>query len=161
MVSPKTLQRDLACLLSSYATDVPPTVSDPEDASDSPFRDLGLIVHFRDSGSFGRERLSASDVPAELVPFALLMAGNRTPGTDEVIEVTVRDACLMPSGPGRCFNMELEAFYELCLRAEKELGPKQFQLVSLAGEREIRFSATAPEVWLQNYYNRLERRVAA
>jgi len=159
--SPKTLQRDVACLLASYAKDVPPTMSDPEDATDSPFRDLGLIVHFRDSGSFGRERLTAADVPAELVPFALLKASDQVPNAAGVAEVTVREACLMPSGPGRCFNMELEAFHELCVRAEMELGGDQFQLVSLAGERVIRFDATSADEWLKNYYNRLERRVAA
>ena len=58
--SPKTLQRDVACLLASYAKDVPPTMSDPEDASESPFRGLGLLVHFRDSGLFGRESLGSA-----------------------------------------------------------------------------------------------------
>jgi uncharacterized protein DUF4007 len=159
--SPKTLQRDLACLLASYAKDVPPTMSDPEDASDSPFRDLGLLLHFRDSGSFGRESLGPSEVPPELVPYALLMADSGPSDADAIAEVAVREACLMPGGPGRSFNMELEAFYELCVQAEMELGAKQFKLVSLAGERVIRFAATAPEDWLRAYYNRLERRAAA
>jgi hypothetical protein len=159
--SPKTLQRDVACLLSSYAKDVPPKVLDPEDASESPFRELGLIMHFRDSGSYSRERLTAADVPAELVPYSLIKTGDKAPDADGVAEVPVRDACLMQGGPGRCFNMELEAFYELCVRAEKELGSQQFQLVSFAGERVIRFNATHAEEWLQNYYGRLERRVAA
>ena len=158
--TPKTLQRDIACLLASYSKDVPPTVSDPEDATESPFRDLGLIVHFRDSGSFGRERLTAACVPAELVPFALLKARDQAPNANGVAEVSVRDACLMPSGPGRCFNMELEAFHELCVRAEMELGGGNFQLASHAGDRFIRFEATSADEWLKNYYIRLKRSVA-
>ena len=159
--NPKTLQRDVACLLASYAKEVPPTTSDPEDASESPFRDLGLLVHFKDSGMYGRESLGPTEVPPELVPYALLKANDEELDAEGVTEISVREACLMPSGPGRCFNMDLEAFHELCVTAEMKLGAEQFRLVSLAGERVIRFVATTTEEWLLRYYNRLERRAAA
>ena len=159
--SPKTLQRDVACLLSSYAKDVPPTQSDPEDATESPFRELGLLVHFRDSGSFGRVALTPLDVPPELVPYALTMAEKELRDPDSAVEISVRDACMMRSGPGRCFNMELESFHELCVKAATDLGSDQFQMLSLAGERVIRFNPRTAESWLLAYYDRLEQRKAA
>ena len=159
--SPKTLQRDVACLLSSYAKNVPPTVADPEDATESPFRELGLLVHFRDSGSFGRVALTPKEVPTELVPYAMISADEVLRNSNGEAEISVRDACLMPSGPGRCFNMELESFHELCVNAEMELGADHFQMLSLAGERVIRLSERTAEDWLLAYYDRLERRAAA
>lgn len=157
----KTLQRDVACLLSTYAKDVPPKLADPEDATESPFRDLGLIVHFRDSGSFGHESLGPEDIPTELIPYALLRANKDLPGLRNKSEITIREACLMPSGPGRCFNLELESFHELCVKSEIDLGSDLFQVVNLAGERVIRIETLAPEEWLLEYYSRLERRIAA
>ena len=159
--SPKTLQRDIACLLTSYAKDVPPAMSDPEDANESPFRDLGLLVHFRDSGAFGRVGLKENEVPVELIPYALIEASDAPPPEDGYSEISVREACLLQGGPGRCFNMDLEAFHELCVHAETELGDARFQLTSLAGERVIRFSTMSSIDWLSTYYDRVERRAAA
>ncbi|MCH8135315.1 MAG: DUF4007 family protein [Proteobacteria bacterium] len=157
----KTLQRDIACLLTTYSKNVPPVLADPEDATDSPFRELGLLVHFRDSGSYGREPMTAADIPAELVPYALLTANHEFGQEQDFTEVDIREACLMPGGPGRCFNMELEAFYELCVDAESKLGRDCFAVVSLAGERIIRFKAMSREGWLESYYERLLNRKVA
>jgi hypothetical protein len=159
--SPKTLQRDLACLLASYAKDVPPTVTDPEDATESPFRDLGLLVHFKDSGSFGRVALSPLDVPPELLPYALVKAHDGLEDSDSTVEISVRDASLLPSGPGRCFNLDLEAFHELCSIAQNELGGSQLEVYSLAGERFVRIKKGKAEHWLSTYFDRLDRKAAA
>lgn len=157
----KTLQRDVACLLTTYSKNVPPVPADPEDAADSPFRELGLLVHFRDSGSYGREPMTAADIPFELVPYVLLTANHQLGKDQEFAEIDVRKACLMPGGPGRCFNLELEAFYELCMDAESKLGRDCFAVVSLAGERFIRFKTMSREGWLEFYYERLLKRKVA
>ena len=157
----KTLQRDVACLLATYAKDVPPAAVDPEDATDSPFRELNLLVHFRDSGSYGREPMTAVDIPSELVPYTLLSAKTQLGQEQDHAEMTVRDACFMLGGPGRCFNLELETFYELCIDAESTLGSDRFEVVSLAGERIIRFKAMPRAQWLEAYFERLARRDAA
>jgi hypothetical protein len=157
----KTLQRDIACLLASYSKDVPPMPADPEDATDSPFRELGLLAHFRDSGSYGREPVTADDIPAELVPYTLISAQPTLVVEQSKAEIDVREACLMPGGPGRCFNLELESFYELCTNVEAELGRDVFEVATLAGDRVVRFKAIPREAWLDAYYQRLLSRRAA
>jgi hypothetical protein len=157
----KTLQRDIACLLASYSKDVPPVPADPEDATDSPFRELGLIAHFRDSGSYGREPVTADDIPAELLPYTLISAQPTLVVGQSKAEIDVREACLMPGGPGRCFNLELESFYELCTNVEAELSRNVFEVITLAGDRMVRFKAMPREAWLDAYYQRLLNRRAA
>lgn len=157
----KTLQRDMACLLTTYAKNVPHVVSDPEDATDSPFRELGLLVHFRDSGSFGREPMIATDIPPELLPYTLLTANPKLADEQGYIELPIRAACLMTGGPGRCFNLELEAFYEYCVAAQATLGSDNFEVVSLAGEKIIRVRSEPREKWLEAYFDRLANRKAA
>lgn len=157
----KTLQRDIACLLASYSKVVPPAPADPEDATDSPFRELELLAHFRDSGSYGREPVTAGDIPAELVPYTLISAQPTLVEGQSKAEIDVREACLVPGGPGRCFNLELESFYELCTNVEAELGRDVFEVVTLAGDRMVRFNALPREAWLDAYYQRLLSRRAA
>ena len=67
--SPKTLSRDIACLLSSYATPIPPTQEDPEDGHECPFRSLGLITYLRESDTYQLNRRK-KDIPFEIVGYA-------------------------------------------------------------------------------------------
>ncbi len=157
----KTLQRDVACLLTTYSRDIPPTPADPEDATDSPFSELGLLAHSRESGAYGREPIAAGTVPSELIPYALLAADQRLGKEKRHIEIAVREACLVTGGPGRCFGLDLDAFYEACIEAEAHLGRDRFQVVSLAGERILRFEAASRERWLESYYDRIEHKAAA
>ena len=46
--SQQTLQRDIACLLQTYARPVPARNADPEEAQDCPFLELGLLTFFAD-----------------------------------------------------------------------------------------------------------------
>jgi len=64
-----TLQRDVACLLQSYAVAMPAEPVDPEDATDCPFRALGLLVEHRDTGIFER-RFGRRAVPPALLGLA-------------------------------------------------------------------------------------------
>ena len=156
----KTLQRDVACLLTSYARDIPPSPSDPEDATDSPFTELGLLAHFRESGAYGREPIPISRIPVELIPYSVLTADERLAQEERDVDVPVREACIMVGGPGRCFGLDLEAFCELSVEAEARLGRERIRIVTLAGERVLRFEATPRENWLASYYDRIQTRPA-
>jgi len=159
----RTLQRDVACLLSTYAREIPPTRTDPEDATESPFRELGLLSYFPASAVFRRNAMQSHDVPPELVGYALVLAARHLPGQGTFAEMTVRDACFEKGGPGRCFQMDLETLHQVCLEAGSNLGGDRFNVTTFAGERVIQFASKPKEEWLLEYYDKVaaDRREAA
>ena len=143
----KTLQRDVACLLSCYAAPVPSEAADPEDASDSPVRRLGLITLFRDSNVYRRNEPNVAELPPELLGYALARSGI----TDET--VPLREACFYDGGPGRAFQLRLNGFLDWVEQAE-ELLPG-VRVVGSAGERRIQLDQLTSAEWLESYYSRV------
>ena len=145
--APKTLQRDVACLLSCYATPIPSESADPEDASDSPLRRLGLLTLFRDSNVYRRNEPNVSELPPELIGYAFAQSG--------VAEATLplREACFYDGGPGRAFQLGLNGFLDWVEQAE-ELLPS-VRVVGSAGERRIQLDQISAVEWLESYYARI------
>ncbi|WP_019559034.1 DUF4007 family protein [Thioalkalivibrio sp. ALE12] len=140
----KTLQRDIACLLSCYATPIPSETADPEDASDSPFRRLGLLTLFRDSNVYQRNEPNVAQFPPELVGYAFAQCGV----TDEA--VPLREACFYDGGPGQAFQLSLNAFLDWVEQAEaRRCGVR---VIGSAGERRIRLDQRSASEWLESYY---------
>jgi hypothetical protein len=149
----KTLQRDVACLLSCYATSVPSEAADPEDASDSPVRRLGLLTLFQDSNVYRRNEPDVTELPPELLGYALRQSGS----VDE--SVPLREACFYDGGPGRAFQLGLNGFLDWVEQAE-EL-PCGVSVVGSAGERWIRLHQLTPVEWLESYYSRVGALITA
>ena len=153
----KTLQRDISCLLASYATQLPAEVTDPEEADDCPFKELQLLTYSRSTGSCSLNT-RGKPVPSELLGYAIsksLFMGATNKGT---VEVTVREAATKDGGPGKAFVMGADALFELALKAEQELGPKEISISGLAAERTIRLTQRPPKDWLASYYSRVKER---
>jgi hypothetical protein len=157
----KTLQRDLACLIASYATVLPAEQSDPEEADDCPFRELGLMTYSRATGACAVVT-SAKAVPPELLGFALsksMLLG--APGSKSY-DVTLREAVSKEGGPGKAFVMGPDALFELALKAEQVLGSDVLAVAGLGAERTIRLVRGVAEDWLARYFDRVtEQRRAA
>jgi len=143
----RTLQRDMACLLSSYATPIPGEETNPEDASDSPFRRLGLLSLFRDSHVYRRNEPDITQFPPELIGYALARCGV----TDE--SVPLRDACFYAGGPGQAFQLDLNAFLDWVERAEA--GDSGVRMIGSAGERRIQIDRRSMDDWLTAYFDGL------
>jgi hypothetical protein len=145
--SVRTLQRDVACLLQSYARTLPPEPLDPEDATDCPFRALGLLVERRDVGAFER-RFLPREVPPELLGYVLAKLKDAAPGWGQI---RFADALALPRGPGRLFCLDGNGLDELV--AASAAGG-EFR-TSLAGtDRVIEFRCQPPESWLHHYFER-------
>jgi hypothetical protein len=159
--SQKTLERDLACLLASYARTVPPRRSDPEDVEESPFVELGILTHFRSSGWYEVNR-GHKDVPPELLGYALNRVFEEEPDTSAVLQVPLMEALRLPSGPGRGFVLTADALFELVGCAERQQST-QIRVSGLAGERTILCPRKPSVEWLKEYYRRIagERQDAA
>ena len=71
--TPGVIQREVACLLNTYAALPPSEPVDPEDLTVSPMRSLGLVVRHHDTGRFEKTRpLDAVPVEAFIAAVVLL-----------------------------------------------------------------------------------------
>ena len=151
MPSLRTLQRDVACLLASYARVIPPADEDPEEGNDCPFRELGLISHFKTSGYYQTHQ-GRKDIPAELFGYALSKAFRDAADGKGTTDITLLDAARAAGGPGRAFLLTTEALFEVANQAESTLEDGSIEIVGLAGNRAIRTVRRFPLEWLEQYY---------
>lgn len=154
---PATLQREVACLLSSYARVIPPEHNDPEEASICPLTELGLVHYFRSSGYYQLE-IGPKEVPPELFCYAIGRMSQLAGMTSGPLAVPLRDITLARNSPGRLFCLNAEQVFDAALTAERELGAKALKLEAAAGERVVRLTGRrGPEQWLKDYYQRLRK----
>ena len=151
--SQRTLERDIATLLQSYAKTIPHQPDDPEDSGDSPFQNLGLLTRFEASGAyqlnFGRKR-----VPAAVFGYALALAFPDEGRSDFSVTELERGE----NAPGRVFLLRGDDLYDLLTEYE-EADPRRFSLRSQAGERGIRIGRhQKPEQWAEHVYAETKER---
>lgn len=158
--SPRTLERDLGCLLASYARPFPPEPTDPEDAGDCPLRELGLLRHFLESGTYQVD-YHAKPIPPEVFAYVLTLAERDEGAVDAgFLEVPLHRAAGGDGGPGRVFCLTAERLFEEAVRVEDRL-QGDFEIGGLAGERILRVRNLHPHDWLGRYYDARENRHAA
>ena len=153
MPSARTLDRDISCLLATYAMVIPRPVRDPEDLRDCPFIDLGLITHFRESGYYHVNH-SRKDIAPQLVGYAIAASedlSKRVSGARG--DIRILDAVQALGGPGRCFLLGGEELLALVQENESAPGELTVETSGLAGERTIRVSRATTLEWLTDFYN--------
>jgi hypothetical protein len=153
----RTLERDVACLLASYARTIPPTNDDPEEGYDCPFRELRLLTYFRTSGYYQLHQ-GVKDVPAELLGYAIAKSFPDATRGSGAVDVTVHDAARQAGGPGRAFALTSEALFELASRAETSAAGRDIEISGLAGNRLIRVTRRPPIEWIERYYETTRRK---
>jgi len=152
-----TLERDVACLLSSYARVIPAADDDPEDGQDCPFRDLGMLSFFKTSGYFQSHR-GLKDVPAELFGYCLSAAFCDAATEKGSTDILVLDAARQVGGPGHAFLLTTESLFELASQIESSKANGGIEIVGLAGNRAIRVANRSPLDWLKRYYRNLKKK---
>ncbi len=148
--SPTTLTRDLLCLTSSYSTPVPPVSTDPEEGIESPFRNLDLVMHYRESDSYQLNRY-CKDVSPAMFGYALsgCPAGD---SNDSHAYISFSDALMKPGSPGRMLVLNPESFAETVEMAQSALGPELIRIDSSGGERIVRIKQLSRVEWLKLGY---------
>ncbi len=151
MPTSRTLDRDLNCLLRSYAIRVPREQADPEEALECPLSELGLLLHSRQTGFFHLNR-DLKPIPFELFGYALAHA---LEGSGALRKGATNDLSLseLANGfnmPGRVFALTSEATYELVASYE---GGRFLQLDGQAGERIVRIQGEPSLDRLKQYYD--------
>jgi hypothetical protein len=156
MPNQKTLERDVACLLATYARVIPPMSDDPEESHDCPFRDLGLLSYYRTSGYYQTHQ-NVKPIPPELLGYAMASAFSDAGTGFSTVDISIHDATRQPGGPGHVFALTSESLFEVASRAETH-STGDFEIAGLAGQRMIRVRRQRSLQWLEQYYSRIEKR---
>jgi len=147
----RTIDRDLATLLQSYARPIPAKIDDPEDSSESPFQDLGLVYYHSASGYF---QLSLDPKPISSGLFGYSIC--KMPRSVGRSELTISELERSESGPGRCFMLRGDDIYDLLQQFEQE-SDRAFALRSQAGERGVKFDSRRQALdWAKAHYASME-----
>jgi hypothetical protein len=152
----KTIQREVACLLLSYARTIPSLREDPEEAQECPLTELGLVHHFRATGHYQLQQ-GGKAIPPHLVGYAMALAFPDAHQGEGMIAIPLAEAARHPQSPARAFVLTSEAWFDVVVRAEQEASDL-LQLAGLAGERVLRLRRQVPLAWLQAYYAACARR---
>ena len=150
MPAAKTLDRDINCLLRSYAVSVPREQGDPEDALECPLSELDLLVHSRQTGFF-RVNRSLKSIPFGVFGYSLSCAVNERgeSARSANYELSLNELTHGMNTPGRVFALNAEASYELIAKFESQ---RLLRIDGQAGERIIRLESRASDEWLEEYY---------
>ncbi|MUT24284.1 DUF4007 family protein [Mesorhizobium japonicum] len=149
--SPAMAQRDVACLLSAYASRPGVDLVDPDDIGACPFRELGLLVRHEAVNRFERSR-RPHGVPNEVfLACAALLA--RETGKQAL---SLRELATLRGGPGRVLCMGLEAIETQVGKIGGKRWQEGIQVQTLNGERHLFVPSRAPQDWLVALYARVE-----
>jgi hypothetical protein len=145
--SARTIERDVATLLQSYARPVPNRPDDPEDSAESPFQDLALLHHHSASGYY-QLNYDPKNVGANLFGYAISLMP-RAAGRSEL---SISELERADYSPGRCFLLRGDDIYDLVQRFESE-DRRSFALRSQAGERGLKFDGSKkPLDWARAHF---------
>lgn len=152
MPSMQTLDRDLACLLKSYAESLPRDLSDPEENLECPLVALGLVTHSRQTGVYTLNR------ELKPIPFTIFgwIVGKTFSTSDEAttIDISLSELTHEVDSPGRIFALTAEALFDLCVGFSSQQ-PERLSVSSQAGERVIRLQTQPENDWLEEYFSGL------
>jgi len=146
----QTLDRDLGCLLSSYAQAVPEEVSDPEESYDSPFKELGLLLFFKESGSY-QLNFDKKEIPLAALGYCLSLSvladENR-----QTNEISVHDAASIENGPGKCFLLVASDLFDLVESYSAINNWSDITISGLAGNRMVNYTVKEPLDWVEDHF---------
>lgn len=145
MPSAATLDRDILCLLASYSKVVPYDHHDPEDSKESPFTELGLLTHFRFSGSY-EVNYGRKYIPPHVLAYMLCKSFGDFGSMP--LSLAATDDC----SPGRICTLSREALYEEFIEAGRCLGD-ELRVHGLAGERQILLKEHTLSHWAREHYH--------
>lgn len=152
--SRKTLERDIACFLASYAVEVPYRNKDPEEEIDCPFQDLHLIKHYRGSGYFELNR-KKKPIDSEVLIYALNAA--KIEGNGRVLDISFHDLTKIPNGPLQTMALTSDGLFEHLAEFSSSGLESAIDISGLAGDRQIRFSRLPLEEIVRQYFDRTEK----
>ncbi|WP_027663989.1 DUF4007 family protein [Rhizobium leguminosarum] len=147
------LQREVACMLGTYASLPASEAQDPEDFTISPLRTLGLLVKHTDTGRFEKT------APLDSVPVEAFLACVQWIVTDADTEtLPLSDLISRRGSPARLFNIDGDTINELAHAAAEEYGDRGVRLSLLGSTRTITMPRMAAPEWYSLHFRRIGAR---
>jgi hypothetical protein len=131
--------------LASYSRDIPADNSDPEEARDCPFRDLGLLSYFRASGHYQLHH-NAKPIDSCVFGYCVSKAYEDVGQGDIAIQRLLRE----PGGPGCAFALTSESLYETLVFVTSE--NNDIHIRGHAGQRAVSIQSRKPIEWVKAMY---------
>ena len=149
--SRNTIERDVSCFLNTYAQSIPREIKDPEEDYGSPFQELRLMNHQKNSGTYELLRR-----PRKFPPELFLYSLNKTI-RDELgsHDITLSWLSKQRSGPLQAFCLSSEGLFELAMSIEETANQYGYSIRSLAGDRQIVYSNPGSTKLLNSMYEEL------
>lgn len=151
----KTVQREVAAVMQTYAVPVPRLRNDPEDNLGSPFHRLDLWRYLRGADRF--ERSEPTPTPPEALGLVLSALGMSRPCTD--LQEGVLQDIAIGSAPmtraGAMLGRSREALLDLAVAGERELGAEVLRVRTMAGERYVSLPSATAATWARHFYDRV------
>ncbi len=148
--SPATLNRDLSCMLSSYAREIPAKNEDPEDGADCPFRELKLLSYYRTSGHYHFHN-NIKQIQESVFGYVISISYPEIPNSSRSADIRLMDAARKSGGPGRVFGLSAESLFETTSQIESQ-SDALIQIGGMAGDRTIRIPTLLPDDWIDRAY---------
>lgn len=147
------LQREVACILGTYASLPASEAQDPEDFTISPLRTLGLLVKHTDTGRFEKT------APLDAVPVEAFLACVQWIVSDADTEtLPLSDLISRRGSPARLFNIDGDTINELAHAAAEEYGDRGVRLSLLGSTRTITMPRMAASEWYSLHFKRIGAR---
>jgi len=153
--SSSTLDRDLGCLLASYARTIPASPVDPEDGADSPFRELGLLTFYKSSGYYQVNQVAKFIAPS-IFGYSLSKAFSEFTLKRKSIDILIGEAARKRGGPGSVFCLSAESLFEVVSQIESGK-QKDITISGMAGERVIRARCYSTIEWTELFYQAVSK----
>jgi len=149
-------QRDVACLLSAYASRPGVDLVDPDDIGACPLRELGLLVRHEAVSRFERTRR-----PQGIPPEVFLAAASLLAAETGKQSLSLRELATLRGGPGRILCMGLDAIETQVGKIGSKRYLEGIRTETLNGERHLIVTQQDPEHWLRKLYQRLGGKACA
>lgn len=149
-VSAGAAQREVGCLLLTYAALPPSEKVDPEDYTVSPLRSLGLVLKHADTGRF-EKTTPLDDIPLE----AFLACVSALCRDADTATLPLADLISRRNSPARLFNVDGDAIDELSRRAADAYGHLGVSISLLGATRTITVPDSRPEEWYSRHFERI------
>jgi hypothetical protein len=143
----ETAQRDVACILQTYATGYGNEQPDPEDPALSPLADLSLLVRHAATGRYERTSPGMTVPPEAFLASASILANGEG-------SIALSRLAAAGIGPGRVFQLSSEETNEHAMRAAAAYRPLGAAVSLLGGELHLQIPAGSTADWLRRFYSR-------
>ena len=150
----KSVQREVALVMQTYAVPVPRPKVDPEDNLGSTFHRLGLWQHLRGSDRFERSKPTPAPPEALGLVISALVEGHFGGDDKEGIQqdISMNDDVIIRTA--MILGCSREELFNLTVKGSQTLGNAVMSSKSLVGEKRIMVSTASPSQWALKFYDR-------